>query len=482
MTNSHNFYSLDAPAGSGKTTALASYAVKLANNNQKVLISQPTKLLIQQTWQAIKRNDPSVPATPIFSKALRRANVLADVIEHIQNAKPGQGEVLLISQDILNKLPKAQRKDWHLFVDEMPAGFEPFHMSIPDTHSFLTAHLKAENQVIEDIVQIEAENVTALRNLAATNDDALKAYTDLVGAVLDEDRLVLASKSAFDNLVSGEKTEGAISFFSILQPTFVEGFDSVTVMGANLDESELYLLWDKLLNVSWKKHPVLTKELAYTTHGSGHRLTIKYLIKGNWSKDFAGKPLNGRTVFDELCATIENELGDDFLWQANVDVPDYQFGYGLRLPGKSHGLNRPAFMKCDNVALVMAVNHQKAASDFLKVVGFTQEELKIVLQYQNEYQAMMRSSLRDPTTTNDVTVVVVSEGSANWLAKRFPGCKVERIESEIPEPNTIGRVVKTDKESNAEKQRRYRENKKMRQAALTGKPYQPTKRRKPKAW
>lgn len=463
---SYSFYSVDAPAGAGKTTALAAHAIDLVKQGQKVLICQPTKLLIGQTSQAIKRSDPSVPVKQIVSRAMSRSPVLGEVIEHIQRANAGQGEVLLISQDILRKLPKKVRRNWHLFVDEMPAGFEPFHLSIPETHGFLTAHLNTEEKpLIDDITVVQSGDVMALRALSETGDDALKVYKDLVDAVLDEDQLVCVSKTIFDALVSGDKTQGAISFFSILQPSFVSGFESVTIMGANLSECELYLLWDKLLNVSWKKHPELTKALSYTKHGNGKRLTIKYLIDGNWSKDFAGRPFNGHTIFDEVCSVMENELGDDFLWQANKDVADHQFGYGLRLPAKSHGLNRPAFMKCDSVALVMAINHQKAASDFLMKVGFTQEELKTVLQYQNEYQALMRCSLRDHNETSDVTVAVVSKGSAEWLAARFEGCTIERINNDLPEPKTVGRPVKATKLTPAEKQRQYRARQKQRREA-----------------
>jgi len=453
---------VDAPAGAGKTTALAAHAIKLAKSGQKVLISQPTKLLISQTFQAIKRNDASTPVTQIVSKSMSRTSVLDEVIAHIQNAVVGHGEVLIISQDILSKLPKTLRRHWHLFVDEMPPGFEPFHMSIPDTHTFLTKHLTIlEQPLIDDVAVVSAADVKALNRLSETKDDALKIYKDLVDAVLDEDQLVCVSKSIFGALVSAEKTEGAISFFSILRPNYLDGFSSVTVMGANLKDCELYLLWDKLMNVSWKAHPELTKALAYTKHGNGQRLTIKYLIEGNWSKDFASRPFNGHSIFDEVCSLMENELGDDFLWQANKDVGDHQFGYGLRLPAKSHGLNRPAFLKCDNVALVMAINHQKAASDFLMKVGFTQEELKTVLQYQNEYQAMMRCSLRDHKATGDVTVTVVSKGSALWLAERFEGCIVERINNDLPEPKTVGRPLNAEKMTAAEKQRQYRQRKKL---------------------
>jgi hypothetical protein len=468
MAESHKFYSVSAPAGSGKTFALAQHAVDLAHNHQKVLIVQPTKQLIRETWKAIKRNDPALRVTSIMSANIGTSNVLSQVIAHMAQAEHGKGEVLLVTHEILDRMPDTYRQFWHLFIDEMPSGFDAHHLQIALTHSHATEHLTAERELTGDVVVVDAKNEGALRDLLAnvTGDSGLAVFHDLAGDVLNPDKIVCVSKPSYERLIDPTGVEKVTSFFSILTPSFLDNFASVTIMGANLESTELYLLWEKLLNVVWSKHPVLNRALRYDAHENGHRLTIKYLLNGNWSKYHAARPHGSGTILDAVTQAIEAELGDDFLWQANKSVDDNQFEEGIRLPTKAHGQNRARFMKCDNVALVMAVNHAKPASDFLKLIGFSQDEIKTVLQYQNEYQAMMRCSLRDPEATAPVTVCVVSKGSADWLAARFPGCQIERLITDVPEPQPIGAPVTRGYASNGEKQKAYRDRKRAAKDAL----------------
>lgn len=458
----HNFYYVSAPAGSGKTWALAAHAVDLATNNQKVLIVQPTRQLIRETASEIRRNNPQTPMKTIISTAMGNSRVLARVIEYIQNSAPGKGDVLLISHDILEKLPDTHRQFWHVFVDEMPSGFKPHHLQIAVTHAHVTAHLSADHELTGDAMEVQAASEGALRLLAKNEDgDAgLDVFHDLANDVLNPNKFVLVNRHNYARLIAPTGKDKVTSFFAILQPGFLKAFASVTIMGANLEETELYLLWEKLLSVNWIKHPLLSKKLRYSHHENGSRLTIKYLIDGNWSKYHAALPHDGMTILDTVTETMERELGPDFLWQANKDVDDNQFTNGIRLPGKAHGQNRPRFMSCHNVALASALNHKKAASDFLKLINFTAEEIKTVLQYQNEYQAMMRCSLRDRDATAPVTVFVVSKGSADWLAARFPGCKVEKVENDLPEPGSVGPKPTGNRKTAAQIQKEYRERKK----------------------
>lgn len=468
------FYSVSAPAGSGKTFALAEHAVKMAGEGHKVLICQPTKLLIQQTWKAIKRADPSALVHTIHSPELaNRSRVLAEVVAYMKAAEPSKGEVLLISQDSLNRLPHAYRLAWHLFVDEMPQGFEPFNKSVPETHRYLTQHIELGENVVGDIAPVIATGTEQLRTLSATEDDALLTYKGLADAILDDDKLVLVKRETFSKLTGGEKTDGIISFFSILQPSYLGDFKSVTVMGANLEETELYLLWQKLFDVTWKAHPQLTGLLRYNKHENGSRLTIKYFVDGGWSKDFGGKPFGSATVFDEVCRLMDAELDEDYVWQANKTVSDAKFPSGIRLPNMSHGINLRASMTANKVALVAATNHAKAASDFLTAIGFSAHEQKIIMQYQNEYQAMMRCSLRDPDATDDVTVCVVSEGSARWLEQQFPDCKVIKLANGLPEPKSVGRDSKPDKLTRGEITHRSREKARKRIADAKGEVFVP---------
>lgn len=471
MTNT--FYSVSAPAGSGKTYALVEHAIALAQNGQKVLIAQPSKALIDQTERDIRAKANGLTLNKIVSSgSATRSSVVTKVLDTMKASQPGAGEILLISQQALGRLPNAYRQFWTLFVDEVPGAFQRHEMNIAKSHKYITEHLTLGEAITGQIMVVEPHDVGALRELAAnkSSDRALALFKLLTDDILNEDKVVCVNADAYASLVSDDGKRKSLDFLSFQRSEYVKGFASVTVLGANFDETELYKIWEKLDNITWKPHPVITSNLRYQTHTNGSRLTIKYVIDGNWSQNHAAKLLNDKTVLDSVCAVMEAELGQEFLWQANKKH-DYLFEYGDRLPQVAHGINRHSYQNKHGVALVKAINHSSGPAAFLKEIGLTQEELKVTLQYQNEYQAMMRCSLRNPQATEPVTVCVVSEGSARWIAKHFPGCTVEKLVSDIPEPRSPGQPAERER-STAERVWDSRENKKVRDAAARGEVYE----------
>ena len=474
------FYSVSAPAGSGKTHAAIDYAIKLAQSHQKVLIAQPSIQLITQTEADLKARNSGVVVNKIVSKtpSYSAESVIARVIEHMRTTDPEQGEVLLISQQALGRLPQMFREHWHLIVDELPKAFTAHEMNIAKSHGFITSHLKLNEQLsptIPQIMVVQADNVAALRDLSEnkSHDKAFALFKDLVDDVLNEDKLVCVNGDEYAELLSGSGKRKEVTFFAFQKSEFAGGFASVTMMGANFDDTEIAHIWSKLDNVDWKPHPVIGKALRYQTHTNGARLTLKYLIEGNWSQSFAAKPFKQGTVLDRICEVMESQLGEDYLWQSNKKHEDAIFEDGIKLPQVVHGINKPKFQKQHGVALVKAINHSSGSAAFLKAIGFTAEELKVTLQYQNEYQAMMRCSLRNPNATEPVTICVVSKGSAEWLAGHFPGCQVEKMPTDVPEPSSVGAPKKPVTISGAERKWNSVENKKVRHAKAMGEVYVP---------
>lgn len=478
MANSHTFYSVSAPAGSGKTYALAEHTTKTVAQGDKVLIVQPTKTLMDQTEKAIMAKAPNALVTQIKSEPFGNSNVTGRVIEHMQNATPNVGEVLIISHEAFKRLPKNHRQFWHVFVDEIPSAFEPIKLNIAKTHHHITEHLKAdEDLAVGGIVVVQAKSVVGLKALAKNQfaDDGLAIFKDLAEAVLDDDKLVCVMRDNYERLVKPLGKEKTVTFFSILDPSFLDGFASVTMMGANMEATELYMVWDKVMNVTWKLHPQIGKQLRYMAHENGQRVTFKYLIEGNWSKNHAGQKHERGSNLTAVAHAMQTELGDDFLFQTNASVSADLFDDGDQIPTKPHGQNKPRYMRCDNVALTMAMNYDRPSARFLQSIGVDAEAVKIVLQYQNEYQAMMRCSLRDPQATNPVTICVVSRGSADWLSALFPDSKVEKLESDVPEPELPGRPEKDaeDKLTPAENVYNSTQRKKQKEAAARGEHFEP---------
>ena len=132
-----------APAGSGKTRALAHYAHYLGGVSHKVLFVQPTKYLIAKTIaDELQPLNPAYPVRAIHGDNRVSKSVIADIVTHFQNAAPGCGEVLFITHAAFLLIPYIERKaDWTLIVDEVPQVDQFFSLDVLDTQSVIIPHL-----------------------------------------------------------------------------------------------------------------------------------------------------------------------------------------------------------------------------------------------------------------------------------------------------------------------------------------------------
>ena len=143
----------------------------------------------------------------------------------------------------------------------------------------------------------------------------------------------------------------------------------------------------------------------------------------------------------------------------NKDLPDDLFRQqGERLPNSPHGLNQ--FQHVHNVAVLSALNPPPAHFSFLAALGLNSAEVKRACYWQAVYQAVMRSSVRNPADTTPKTVVVMDRATADWLAAMFPGCSVARLAgiASLPAKGKAGRPRKhlCDADRKAAHRDRYR--------------------------
>jgi len=458
------FYYVSAPAGSGKTYGLSHHAADLAKQHQKLIIAQPTKKLIQQTKRQISQIDRSVPVSVIYGEdAVRRIEA------HIEHAAPNHGEVLIITHESLKRLSTNNRKHWNLVVDEVPSAFVHMPYQIARTHHIVTDYLDVGSDLTPGVKVVKVGNAAKVEELIVneTDDQNIAAFAPLLNAVSDDGKLVCVGESNYADLLSNPSTMGHVDFFSILLDAFVSGFASATFMAANFKATELYTVWEKVLNVDWVEHSTIGQYLLYSTHQNGNRLTINYLLDANWSRRHADRDEGEQSNLARVAEYVEDYMdGRDYLWHANTDADRELFRSRYRLDSVIHGIDREDYRGIHNVVLVSALNHATPAYKFLDMLGISSEQAQAMLAYQTEYQTLMRCSLRDPKAVQPVTVMVMSRGSAEWLADLFPGARVEKLESGIKEPNPRGRPKKAKPLTNRERQAALRERKKAAEQAL----------------
>lgn len=450
-------YYVSAPAGSGKTHGLVRHAIAEAKAHRKILIAQPTKRLIQQTARQLRALDPNVTVTAVFGRNTHDYPVRR-VHDHIEQAAPNNGEILLITHETLKRLNTANRRFWHLYVDELPGVFERLPLKIAKTHQLVTPYLKAV-ELVPGISVIEANEAVRIEELIAnpTEDQNIAAFGKLLSAVLDGSQIVCIKSDSYHDLLTNPATVGHMDFYAIRSDSFVEGFADVTLMGAHAEWSELVVLWGKMLPVQFAPHPILSKSLRYTAHTNGYRLKLTYLFD-RWSKTYSQASDENGTVLERVRDVIAPYMnGRRFLWQVNSEISDAFFDPRDQLPHRTEGLHEASFTSLHNVVLLSALNRSDADYGFLGLLGIDRELADITLGFQSDYQTMMRCSLREPQDTAPVEVVVSTKSSAEWLAQHFPGCTVSRLQHDIEGPEKRGRPRKASALTSTERSRRSRQ-------------------------
>jgi hypothetical protein len=465
-----SFYYQPGPAGSGKTYQLVQWAAEKATHHDKVLIAQPTKALLDETLNSFRKEYPDVQAQTIHSGNVDRA--VSKVVEHLKNAVPHQGEVLLITHETLSCLPSLNRQFWHLVVDEVPSVLNHIDLQIADTHSLVTKHF-ATSELANGLSVVSPANASALEavHINTHDDQNLSTFKSLVGSVLAKDQHVFVKTDEYADLINPAARRRRMDFFAVQQPDFVEGYKSTTFMGANIECTELFLIWQAIEDVRWQLHPDMGSKLRYQAHTNGNRLTLYYLFDGRLSKRFLGsEDSSGGSCFDRVTEFVARYWKNEaFLWQANKDAMPKGFSLENRLPGNACGLNKAEFKTVNRVALLSAMNRKTAAYGFLEKLGISSELAQASISHQNDYQAMMRCSLRVPNAIGPVSVIVGSRDCAEWLQARFPGSIIQKLDHGIEEPRKAGGQPLGDKPSkalsSAERVRRCRAKKKAAQKA-----------------
>ena len=417
---------IDALAGAGKTYAIVRRAHEMVQRGAKVVIVQPSRRLINRTVEDELSKYPKIPYRVIHGETDHA--VIAEIVRHL-NAADDRPELLFITQAAFFRLPFfANRKRWTVILDEVPQIDSHDEFNLPDNHALLFPHFRVEH--VDGryglVVPSGDEGRAALTRMAKNenDDDVFKLLRGFAGRVVSEDWDVHVLNTQAAEVETGGLQR--LQAFSILRPSCLDGFASVIIAGACFKDTLLYQLWD----VQGVQFKAMNLPLRYATHANGHLLTIKYVTEENWSKALRDRAAGGGstgTIATQVRASILAEMGTDpFLWMGNTDVPDDFFGASaIRLPNSPHGLN--CYKGHHTTVVYSALNPSGSHFAFLGNRGVDPEAVRTALYRQATYQAVMRSSLRNPTDNSPKLVVVMDRATADWLAQKFPGAVVEAL-------------------------------------------------------
>lgn len=435
-------YYADSPAGSGKTFSATRHIHRLAQQGHKVLLVQPSVLLIQQTQTDLASLTPAVPYRAIYGNGPHgngaSSNVVGDIVRHARETGP-DGEVLLITHAAFLRLPYFHAADrWHLLIDEVPQADWCRELNVAETHHLITSNVETDTDlsglVGNRYARITPVNRSRLEAMLSNErgDEVWDRFAGFLGKVLSPHWRTYVLDEQFCDLLDGVGDRRSLWSFAVLRPSLVEGFRTPTIMGACFTETTLYHLW-RAQDVEFRPHQRLLGGLRYTQHSNGDLLTIRYASEQDWSKTLRDRAIGAaetgsgaasRTVLGSVVESIAATFVEaQFVWMGNKDLPSNLFGsQSHRLPNSPHGLNQ--FQHVHNVAVLSALNPPPAHFAFLAALGLVSAEVRRACHWQAVYQAVMRISMRNPDDTTVKTVIVMDRATADWLAAMFPGCTV----------------------------------------------------------
>ncbi|AWB24715.1 hypothetical protein DA075_06015 [Methylobacterium currus] len=447
----HRIKYVSAPCGSGKTHAVINNIVE-GRYEENLLLVQPTTELIDNTNNEITRRRPSIHIEIFHSVITKGTSVASQLIERFRNPYDGN-HVFITTHATFFSLPYvANKAKYDVVIDEAPVLLEHFNESLPVNHSIITKHLIVEPKGSSYGI-LKPNDVLELRSIAENrNKDSInQVFSKLAKLVLSADYISYVRLDQYQKLISG-KDNRRLEVYSVLQPTIFSGYRSVTILGARFEETALFKYWSGK-GVHFENDTDLESQLRYTDHNNGNLVRLHYGTEDNWSKHAREKKYPElRKKMIDASKLIFGERAS--VWSDNNDMKkkgDLADNNNIELPGKSHGLN--SYQDIDNALIIPALNNKPDVQRFLReVLDISDTDQKIEMTGHTIYQALSRTSIRDPSNINMKDWIVADRVTAEYIASIYPGSTINSLGLLMPSACVRRGRPSVHKDSNQRKQ------------------------------
>jgi hypothetical protein len=469
-----HFRTCAGPTGSGKTFAATTFACERIPRNVKSAFIQPTIALCKQSCRDGRGRFPNNKGrirTIVTGRG--SGDKIASRITKYLNDRDESGDLLYVTHAGFLRTPHWHRADtWNLFIDEAMEVTYHREFRLKKYHDLLLDLIHVRPSRHERYGALEARNHGQLDEaLVQMKDDEIYGhFADFIWRLRHDHWNLYVDHEAFQKFQAGETH--TLEVHGLLAPSVFEPFASVTIMGANLNDSIMYKYFARE-GCTFSYHTAINYALRYQSHDNGSRLLIKYLTGGKWSKTLRNRKVcsgDDLDVAEDICGIYMDLCQQEAakhsklppLWIGNNDIRGDEFE-GERLKNVPHGMN--GYKKHDVCCIFSALNPPQAHRKFLQdLCGMTEREVRRALLSQTAYQSCGRGILRDPDSTGIFLLIVPDRDTAEDIASYYPGCRIEKLASDIEEtkigrPSKYATNVERDaakKEQNRLSQRRVR--------------------------
>lgn len=444
--------------GSGKTQKAIEYAVKNSiKQKNNFIFFQPTKDLNDETKIRILDYNKRANVQIINSNTHPNPGETIKAIIEFSKNNINNGSILLCTHWAMLHLPYFHAKDkWTVIVDEIPQIDTSFHINLP---------ISWDKYQFSNILNFRDTENKKYQLVSVADKKLVDEYAENK----KDDTLVRIMTEFFNNLTSEHIDTYKLNsdaqqchFFHILNPSVLDKWKDVYILGANFCNSTLYHIW-KSKGVEFRtSENIISNTDVYDNIGK--RLKIHYLIERNWSKKLRCQ-LGG---IEKLESSISHFVGNDaYLLCCNKDDENNVllsenkcFANKQLVSSKCFGINK--YKDYKKVVFLPALNPQASHYSFCnEMFGVDEEKLRIANQYETCHQFIMRTNLRCFDSDAPVSALVMEKSTALWLQSIFAGSEIEQIPhtisgldiSLISAPKSVGRPkLETAKSSQERKE------------------------------
>lgn len=405
-------YVAEALPGSGKSTKLIEALPSLLHTS-KIVYAMPTNALIQELALTIK-----------VKAGLSPTVITSDTVEHVTahlekvlaaNIQP----LIMVTHEALRRVEPRLLEGWELVVDEVPSvsdckGYQFDSISyLGSLGNYLTVNAEKK-------ATLKPENIALVENMINAKDSS--ALSD---SALDVLKAMLTPKCSVE--VEAEKEKGKRLVRIVRYRDFLPAFsyaNSVHILANNVQDT---LLGIHATYQGWQFEPsIFTPEFD----GYGKRVELHPFLTTKYSKTQSmmqrnGKPANtwdeGVQLADWLrCVTamVGDEKGLAFAHQ----WMQYNFSESItKLPIDSRGINGyqdrhiAICLQHGNVSYDDALSFHTLGEMLGVPVAEVRKAIEFERFYESTLQAVARTSLRDRSSTEPVTLFVQSMDMAVYL-------------------------------------------------------------------
>ncbi|MGJ0508329.1 MAG: DEAD/DEAH box helicase family protein [Methylocystis sp.] len=419
---------VSAPCGAGKTYATCEFiADNLSEANY--LYVAPSLVLLEQTRQTLE----SFGVRPTVITSETHPNHVKETIMGFLKKSPHPGETLLITWSSYIELPYFNRREnWEIFIDEIPQLDRFYDPALPRNLRFITDHIDLNERTSNDkVAAVSVKDPKALRKLLdGVIDDAEEKFRRFYGDLLSPNTKLFVDLNSWNRVVeerqvSEREDSNRIFFLSMLN---FEPFRGATLLGANVPDSLVYRWLTAYHERLFVEHKDIASRLRILPRDS--RLKISYFIPGRFASKhlYEQRSPSGKRIIDEMDRLAAETFGSEpFLFVANNGRKSALDGNPLvtKIPVVSHGLN--SYDDFSRIYFSPALNRQSEHFRMMTAVGLHSTHVHMATAHEVLYQSVLRTSLRNPESKEQVHAIVPDEMSAGRLAELAGAFEVRQI-------------------------------------------------------